>query len=556
MIGHYFSLIYVTIDRSSRLNIKSIRKIIIKPDLMKLHFEFLFGMLILLPVSLLSQQLEDIRWFGNVMVADMPPYGGVYDVTAQSDAIHLFLKTDQIIQVDPVREQVSLIEMDVVYPTKRTILAEALVVGNQQYAIYKEIDKRTGRFSMYKTLVEPNCCREIELLYEHEFSHQDSKQASRGGKKDVEAEFRYSQDSTKFAFLNQRRVAPKGKEDEIQLAVFDEDLRLLWDKSINIPHKDSDFVVEDVAVTNDGESALIIGHLLYSPRFTRIDAHAYFCYLITKDSAEEIPVELDPGKDPLVLSATFTKTGDRALLRGVYIDLELAGRRSAEGSGIYWGQMDLRAAKTEQFQYSAFNDRDQSILANNYFQVADVKQLENGSTHILFEGALVVPTYYYSRYPFGAIGTYEPEVRYGDLVSCVFEPNGDLAFSTAIQRNFKENFLGPGCNIMYFDDVLVLVFNSIITKAEAEMFDLEVGKINFHITSRMVKVNLTEGDYSQHLLWSSSTAPYIIEGIVAGKAGDQIIIGGKKRPNVQGGFLKKDMEFIFGLVDPFSTDNN
>ncbi len=509
--------------------------------------------ILLAPFILFSQEEGLVHWLSDTTHTRGHWQGGVESAYEENSTMKIVLgkkKLNKILSIDPITGASSESIYDLSYPTKKTWFSEILEFDQKRYAIFNDIDKSEDKFKVYSLLLENECCDEFNLIYEHEFYKNGTKNPISLTKKsntvqklDAEAKFRLSEDSSKLVFINQRFLNPKGKVDEIQLAVFNSNFTLMWEKALNLPYRDVNLIIEEVAISNDGQHVFLLAGIPDNWRYS------YVLYHITTNDISEIKLNLKEDCYPVAIFPMIDNEENSLIIRGLFVN---KNDRRAYVSGVFWGQKNMFDKKRPRFHYSRFTEDEQKEIDGETFHVSDIQFFDNGNVHLLFDSKYSLPLAYI-KYPTmartGNVNSLSPS-NYNELISCTFSSTGALINTNIIDRRHSREFDGVGYSLVYWDNAIFLFFDTRINKEQGDKFNLNVSRINMHIITELIRIDSRGAIIGENLLWSTMDSSFSFEDVVAQKVGDRIFLGGKIQKNVQGpGSIYGDRNFHFGYIE-------
>jgi len=278
-----------------------------------------------------------------------------------------------------------------------------------------------------------------------------------------------SPDQTKVVVYN------KPEEDNanpysIDVVVFDETLKKLWSKTIQVPVKEGKFILQNVVVDNSGN--VYAAGLMDIPKTKSSPSNSYSLLLGIKDGAALQTSKLDLGGKMITsLGLTFDKSNN-LICAGFYSDKSMATT-----SGVYYLLMDagLKSVKQQSkditddlknkmFEASQRKDHDIPTLPLIYISVQD-----NGN--LIFAGQHSSVSSYSTTIrtimPTGAgqtstTSTTTPNITFfaSGVVVVNLDPDGQLKYFNLVpiaQKGPYPDYLG--CAVQVYNGRVFVIYN-------------------------------------------------------------------------------------------------
>lgn len=202
-----------------------------------------------------------------------------------------------------------------------------------------------------------------------------------------------SVDSTKILVVNNPPYE-KYAGEKFGYKIFDENLNLLNDLSVELPYKDKKFEAEDYVLDNDGTIYMLATIDLERKDMKKGQAKYYYEIIAIapggKGQVTEYEVKL-PGKD--LDDLAFILDGDKIICSGFYGD---AGSWSGDIKGVYFMRINK---KTKQIEATGVKDLDKEFVADltsarkankgkgisNAFTLTDFEKRSDGGSILVSE---------------------------------------------------------------------------------------------------------------------------------------------------------------------------
>jgi hypothetical protein len=255
--------------------------------------------------------------------------------------------------------------------------------------------------------------------------------------------FELSADSTKVLMFG---TAPYDKKanQKYYMAVLDNNMKKLWDKSVELPYLDKYITLQDELVTNDGRVVVMLKH--YDQEVTKetvkVDGNkvpSYKTKMLLYDQANDKPVEyLLDLNDKFVhsLQLVSDNTADIVLF-GLYKE-----KHDGHITGFFTATFDKKTNKTSVTNLNKFpddlvaqiridkqgSDKEKDPGLDGSFKLRGVEERANGSKDFVLEYYSEI--FYPGSYTFGGLNggsSYTPphwDYNYGDIIDINLQKNG------------------------------------------------------------------------------------------------------------------------------------
>ena len=440
------------------------------------------------------------------------------------------------------------------YPSKKIIPTRYIPVGKSGFVIGEMIDGFRDEFKIYASASDGKSFSIPRLVFSHPFDKSGSRQLISENKYDIEADWFYSQDSSKIVFANQTAFNQSDDDEQLQIVVFDTSLNVLWEKIIDIPVPDDKFVMEHIIVSNDGKVVCLTGVNIDHRR------HQYTVYKITEETQIEEELRLARRETITTVFPFFEDDHSVIQLCGLYSIHErrvLDLKRSWSIHGVFMIKLN-----SSNLEFLSSNQQFFDTRCSSPFTMKSIQHLDNGNIHFLFDSKIIRNKRVYAQHG-GLTGNglekfieEIPESYFAsdDLLSFMYFPEEDVfSFHKVEKISYQQS------NFLCFSEgnEVYLIFNSRIRPGDKDQFHLNTNRtFTFHIATYLYHFNGDGELVAQHILSNSKEDGFFL-GQLIGRIGDgKISIFSKKFKNSQiSNFSRiEGLEYRFGEIDLRALD--
>ena len=279
---------------------------------------------------------------------------------------------------------------------------------------------------------------------------------------DLDATFFRSQDSTKIVFVNVLSNQDTKKNDKIVVAVFDEDMDLLWDKIQDLPYKDKKFDIEKAIISNEGDDVFLVGKF-----FAKKRKPDYKIFKITEGDLKEYAIALNEKIEPVALSVVRQENNQSLLLTGLY---KLKGKDYIHG--VYSGVLNLDKDQNEELNYSKYTKEERRVdLKADFYHFVEPFRLPNGNAQFLAENKFV-------SNPGSNSSSIEASFYFRDFIFITVNSKGEILENKIITRKIISDNPRTGHSFFRYNDHTFLIFDSQTSSEDKKKYNLKGAK--FH----------------------------------------------------------------------------
>ncbi len=506
---------------------------------MKVLLVSIFGFVLfcLLPMNG-SAQVSKVNW-GEVYKTSAEYEGGVRMIGKEGNHYYVLSgekkRNKKILKYNLKNEVISEQKVELKYQDKKLNLLHIIKTKEKTYGISERVNKKKNQFEILVSEFKEGNFLSTNLVFEHKYEKKII-QPSETKNKDVKG-FMLSADSSKIVFINSTSSKDKMRKDEILVATFDNDFKLLWSKIQEVPYSDKKFLTKRIMIANNGVDLMLIG------KYKKWKIKEFFEHKIlhlTKNEFKEYDVPLkDPFKPVTIVS--FYKEEDQSLfITGVYSTI-----KEKTVKGIFCGSIDLAGKGIRGLKYHPFSKKEQKEFSESQlvFSIAEFRELENGNYQFLAEKKRKLE--YKDKYDRAA----PPKISfsYNDFMFVTIEKGGEKIKTFKLDRKLNTHYDRKGYSCFFNGDITYLVYDSNIRKKDKEKFNLKASKI--HVITKVVALNKNGELLSTDILFDSKKTKYRLDDIIALYEEDHLFFGGKIKKNVQGPkAIHGKKAFQFGVV--------
>jgi hypothetical protein len=430
------------------------------------------------------------------------------------------IEKEQIVEL--TFEGKSLPLTDILNFTEHTFgVSYQITSGNKLQLILSDFDQ--GNFSNPRKVYEHTYKKQGVIL--DQASWRDAPQS------DAIAQFFYSADRSKVLFVNQTKDdGNEGNDDEFQIAVFNDQMELLWEKTIFIPMQDEKFIAEAFVLSNSGKDVFFVGKL-----HTYLAKHEsdFKVFQVSEDQMVDYEFQLS-SKETIRSMALYLEEADqRLVIGGLY---ELKGTNVIEG--IFSATFDvLRKTYSSAKLYPLNKPVDRT--GSNYFAPSSLFRRPSGYFQL-------IATAVYGP-PFARTLPNEPNLittmNTRDIILGSFHPDKDDGQAMMVDRPQQFHFHKNKWAFWQQGDESFLIVDAFINNSYKEQFNIKGGALHQFILFLEFDQNGMVRD--QKALTSSKATKQVVKELYAFKKEDTVYVGGTFESFAIGpGVPKRFMKFF------------
>ncbi len=222
------------------------------------------------------------------------------------------------------------------------------------FGIIKDCDKSEGKCYLQAATFNKGQFGKLQTLFEHTFDKNRKKAGVRdsylSSDDDIFLNLEYNRDSTVISYFSliSKDISDKKRPEKYAVAVFDENMKILWHNESELPYPEELVHTEKVTVSDDGSiflSARVRGDI-YSP------AYVYKLFHIQSEKVEEYDIELKDGIYPSNSAIYLDESLSNIQIVGLYNDLNFDGMVL----GIFYCDLSLKDNYSE-IQLHPFDEK-------------------------------------------------------------------------------------------------------------------------------------------------------------------------------------------------------
>jgi hypothetical protein len=291
-------------------------------------------------------------------------------------------------------------------------------------------------------------------------------------------EYELSKDSSKVLMFG---VSPQSKKDnqKYYIGVYDNNMKKIWENTVELPYKDKFVDILDQLVTNDGKVGVIIKH--YDQEVSReaiskdgTKVPSYKTKFLLYEPKQPNPAEyIINTSDKFVHTLQLTDDNTSNLtLFGLYKD-----RYNGYISGYFTASIDKVTKAVSTGNMNAFpqalveqvkidkqgSDKEKDPGFAHVFRLVDIVDRENGSKDYLLEYSSEVFVPGYTTYGANGMTFYHPSYwvyDYGDIIDICINPNAATVITRIPKMQSSTNTRSfSNFRALPYKDKLVLLYN-------------------------------------------------------------------------------------------------
>ncbi len=391
---------------------------------------------------------------------------------------------------------------------------------------------------------------QVESKFEHEFkSGKEPINTTSEFNLDIEGGVSVSNDSSKVIFVNQKSLYDqRRKNEQIVIAIFDDTLNLLWDRTIELPYKDPKFCVRNVKVDDLGKNVYVSGYVINGKKN---DNREYKIFHVTKELQRE--VKLDFSLDYFISSVDLLLDSEKnkAKVVGAY-----SNKETGKLKGVFYGEMTegkegIDVDYYHEFDFSQSNIAKRDLRKKKYtISLSELRMYDSNNIQLLIElrgpkhNKSSSSNYQRTIHDYGQSVYYAHTRHLYSMIFCLLNKKGELMNSIFLERdqwvNDKKGY--AFCN---FKKETYIFFDTKLTKEEAKKYHLQ--HAYFDTLTKYVIIGKNGELVNENILFRSSDSKMNFNDIMAFTINNSLYIGGKNS-NYEFKIIDTEAVYNFGTV--------
>lgn len=375
-------------------------------------------------------------------------------------------------------------------------------IKDKIYVFNSQLDKKADANNLYLTVLDNSGNSSEPKLIDEIFY--------KGKKNKGNFDIHYISESHKFLITHNEGYSKKGNE-QVNYKLYDEDFKLLWEKPIELPYKDSKFTVNDYQVDEES-NVFMFGEIPVSKDIVK---KVVFAYYPATNKLEEAKVEF--GKAFKISDLNFKYINGQLQFTGFYFD------KKGGIQGVFLTRLNPKTLEAELEKTVPFSKKDLLLFTSeraakkgkgiqmNY----DVRQIlvkDNGDFFIVSEAFEILVTSYTD--PRTGITRTTYTYYYNDIMVVSLSKNAELNWVQKVpKRQMSVNDGGYYSSYVFThdNDNLYMIFNdhpknlSPKTKPEKKGKYVAATRNPKKLMVTLATVNKKTGDYSSELFFKSKS---------------------------------------------------
>lgn len=407
-----------------------------------------------LPLTTHAQKKTDnaeVNWGPELNVKEDGAFSYLIDETP--DAIYEMVRFKKDLHIQRVDHELKVVyhkplelEMD-----KKDMLLEGVQVVNDRIVVFASLyDKKKDENSLYMKMYDASDMAPVGH-YEKIARIPAEKKGNRGA-----FTLHISPDGSKIMVEVEKPRVKEGRE-RFGVKVFDKEMNDLWDRDIDLPYADDEFLRESVRVDNDG-SLLMIG-VRYTQKVERrerkrADQTTYDYHVLVysanaddpqdytiavKDKfLQDMTLSLDEKGGDIICAGFYSDKGTRGIKGPYYLTLDHATKQIKHESYGVFDHDFVTMYMTEKEEKKADkkakkNDQDLGIEWD--YDLREIVRKEGGGAVLMAEQYyMYVTTTCYSTQGGGRTCTTTYHYIYNDIIAVSVDPSGNIEWSAKVPK--------------------------------------------------------------------------------------------------------------------------
>jgi len=521
-------------------------------DKMNKNFKVLFFVLVLIIPAFVTAQYS-FEW-GPTYKKD--GLFSLYNLVGMEDDHYYVLmaprRKNTLLKFNQKHKLVSNKDLDFTYKGKNIQLNSLVRTRKGTFGYMSVRDKKANQIRIYASNFENGKFSKVREIYSHTFKMKWRIVGLFGfgnySNSDAGQTLNISQDSSHVSFMNIVSSQDESTSEKFALAVFDEDMKLVWEKVQKFEYQDKDLNIVQSLVNNKGE-IFLIGTLSKKKRNRNKEEkkkgmlrYEYKIFKITKNDMKEVKIDLGSDLEPTSAGLFFPDKFESGnfVASGLYTD----SQRKTGVKGVFYasGNMDggLDIVKTNEFEASFLEglttdkniEKDRGV--SKAFRFEKGVQFNDNSIGFIAEEFYITTSTYWD-----ANGRMQTRTIFngGDIIIPRFDQNGKLLNIQKVEKYFRNEspYIVTFASAVY-QNKIYLLFNDLKDRKERKSIKKE-GKGKGMYTDLVVLNQDGKIEHNEVLITSSQSDVYF-------NPFQHVFHKGKWLIN--GGFIKR---YAFGFVN-------
>ncbi|MFK7810344.1 MAG: hypothetical protein AB8F74_21245 [Saprospiraceae bacterium] len=433
-------------------------------------------------------------------------YAGFFDIIdVKSDHYFTLVRPKgkySLLKYDLNHKLVSKKELDLTYKGKDLLFNKIIDTKKGKFGFMNFYDRKSKEWKIFKSSYNENNFSKPEEVYSRKFEKK-FKIALMVYAKNTDNDVNnivVSKDKSKIAYSNLLFTKDLRTDDQLVIAVFDENANLVWEKSHHLEYPDKKLTIVQTVVSNDG-NVYLLGKFRLRKKVKGLPRFEYSVFKVSEDKIQEYDVDIGTDLAPTDMTLYMPDANSaNFVMAGFYTDSE----RKSELKGIFFAKGDdtkgLHNIKIHKFQPEFLEDLvseksiEEEVGLNESFNIDKPIHFTDGSLGFIAENYFVTTI---TRMSGNGDMRVSEFYNSNSIVIPRFTTDGDLIDIQKIPKEFR-SFLPGYTSYAYAvsDEKVILVFNDFKNKEERKekkgkkrsvytdlvAIDLDSGKINFNKT--------------------------------------------------------------------------
>lgn len=378
---------------------------------------------------------------------------------------------------------------------KRVILDRFVKTQSGTFGYLQQFDKKKKTYKIFTSKFEDGKFAAMREIYSHQYKKLVSvfsTQFSHPGHPQLGSRFIVSKNKEYAAYTNALSSKPKSRKESFAVALFDQDLNMLWESYPKIPEQQDDLTLIQTKVSDEG-IIYLLGRFEGGKKIngTKIRKE-YIVFKITENGMDNFLLEL-PANTAATHAAIHLPSDQKneLVLSGLYQSSE--SKRYYDGAfsltvNTETGKKDVKLSKFED-EFDLKKIMKKKMVEGQIISLNSTFELSNGHFGFVAEamGQQSNTPATSGPNPGGLNSGNKIKLKSGNLFCVFFDENGNFLKETVIEKfchDYSSTILSYAAAVM--DDKLFLVFNDMKTGKKKREADTAGGKKKSVMSSDLV----------------------------------------------------------------------
>lgn len=444
-------------------------------------------------------------------------------------------KSNTLLKYDLNHKLVSNQKLDLKYGKEKITLQKLIRTRKGAFGYMTDYDPSKKKWQVFATPFNDGSFGKVKRVLTHDFTYRVKFIGFGFGytNQDNEETMIESEDGSHVGYTSILSSSDSKKNEQLAIAVFDENLDIKWKKIQRFRYKDKKIEITQSIVSNNG--VVYVLAKVITPKSKKkgsLPRYDYKAFKITEEGMKEFNIKLGGTNiAPLSLSLFLPDDEHEFVMSGIYTDAE----KKSGVKGVFFASGDsetgINNTKTVKFDqeiidlFATKKEKKKNRGINNNFKIENVVQHRDGTVSLVIEERYVTSTT-----TMDSKGRWDTDYVYhsNGIIIPRFTLDGELVKIQKIDKSFKSaDYYDTSYSIAVYNNKIYLVYND--QKSRGERKEMK-GKRGWIYTDMVVVDENGDIEFEETIFNSKEIKMFFIPSL-SDYSNDVLLIGtyvGKK----------------------------